>query len=123
MGLFNFKKEQKIDNNYYGGFIISKNITKNGVKAKWVFREQSSINNCNGWNIYSENDNQEYVSNPDNFEIVSAETISKFVPILLKIFDAPYGTDLTLIYEKDVVFTLIDTNSGNELTIEQILNK
>ncbi len=123
MGLFNFKKEKKIDNNYYGGFIISKNITKNGVKAKWVFREPSSIKACNGWNIYSENDNQEYVSNPDNFEIVSAETIIKFVPALLMIFDASYGTDLTLIYEKDVVVGFVDTKNGQDVTVDQILKK
>ena len=122
MGLFNFKKE-KTSNSYYGGFIISKNITKNGVKAKWIFREQSSIKECNGWNLYSENDDQEYISNPDNFEIVSAETIMKYVPALLKVFNAPYGTDLTLKYEKDVVVGFVDTNNGNDLTIDQILNK
>ena len=110
-------------NNNYGGFIISKNVTQNGVKAKWVFREQSSIKECNGWNIYSEKDNQEYISNPDNFEIVSAETIKKFVPVLLMIFDAPYGTDLTLKYEQDVVVGFIDTKEGNEITINQILKK
>ena len=123
MGLFNFKKDNKTDNSYYGGFIISKNITKNGVKAKWIFREQSSIKECNGWNLYSENDDQEYISNPNNFEIVSSETIEKYVPALLKVFNAPYGTDLTLKYEKDVVVGFVDTNNGNDLTIDQILNK
>ena len=121
MGLFDFKKKKKIDN--YGGFIISKNITQNGIKAKWIFREQSSIRECNGWNIYSENDNQEYVSNPQNFEIVSAESIIKFVPVLLMVFNAPYGTDLTLKYEKDVVIGFIDTKNGHDITVEQILNK
>lgn len=113
----------KINNNNYGGFIISKNITQNGVKAKWIFRETSSIKECNGWNIYSENDNQEYISNPNNFEIVSIESIKKFVPIILTIFNAPYGTDLTIKYENDVAIGFIDTKTGQDVTANQILKK
>lgn len=112
-----------MDNNNYGGFIISKNVTRNGIKAKWVFREQSSIKECNGWNIYSENDDQEFISNPNNFEIVSADTISRFVPVLLMMYNAPYGTDITLVYKEDVVVGFIDTNTGNEVTLDQIINK
>lgn len=107
-----------IDNNYYGGFIISKNITKNGFKARWVFRKESSIRECNGWNIYSESDTDEYVRNPDNFEIVSAETILKFVPELLKIYNAPYGTDLTMIYNNGVFVGFFDTYTGNKMVFK-----
>lgn len=106
-----------IDNSYFGGFIISKNITQNGAKAKWVFREKSSIKVCNGWNIYSENDNQEYVINPDNFEVVTAETILKFVPELLKIYHAPYGTDLTIKYNNGVFAGFIDTKTGKDISL------
>lgn len=106
-----------IDNSYFGGFIISKNITQNGVKAKWIFREESSIKVCNGWNIYSENDTQEYVINPDNFEVVTAETILKFVPELLKIYHAPYGTDLTIKYNNGVFAGFIDTKTGKDISL------
>lgn len=106
-----------IDNSYFGGFIISKNITRNGAKAKWIFREKSSINQCNGWNIYSENDNQEYVINSDNFEVVTAETILKFVPELLKIYHAPYGTDLTIKYNNGVFAGFIDTKTGKDISL------
>ena len=111
------------DNINYGGFIISKNITQNGVKAKWVFREMSSIKECNGWNIYSENDNQEYISNPNNFEIVSIESIKSFVPMILTIFNAPYGTNLTIKYENDVPIGFIDTKTGQDVTVDKVLKK
>lgn len=106
-----------IDNSYFGGFIISKNITQNGAKAKWVFREKSSIKVCNGWNIYSENDTNEYVSNPNNFDIVSAETILKLVPELLKVYNAPYGTDLTIKYSNGVFAGFIDTKTGKDISL------
>lgn len=107
-----------IDNSYFGGFVISKNITRNGAKAKWIFRKETSINQCNGWNIYSENDTQEYVSDPNNFEIVSAETISKVAPEILKVYNAPYGTDLTIIYNNGVFAGFIDTNTGKDISLQ-----
>ena len=107
-----------VDNIQFGGFIISKNITRNGAKAKWIFRQESSISQCNGWNIYSENDDQKYISDPNNFEIVSAETVSKFVPEVLKIYNLPYGTDLTLKYNNGVVVGFVDTKTGTDISIK-----
>lgn len=111
-----------IDNSLFGGFIISKNITRNGVKAKWIFRQESLISQCNGWNIYSENDDQQYISNPNNFEIVSAETISKFIPELLKIYNLPYGTDLTLKYNNGVLTGFVDTKTGKDISLNERRN-
>ena len=125
MSLFYFLKKNKDDkendNSNYGGFIISKNITNNGVKAKWIFREEPTKSNLNGWYLYSEKDDQDYISNPNNFEIVSASTIKQIVPVLLMIVNAPYKTDLTLKYEQDVVVGFMDTNTGKEMTIDEIL--
>lgn len=111
-----------IDNSLFGGFIISKNITKNGAKAKWIFRQESSISQCNGWNIYSENDGQEYISNPNNFEIVSAETISKIIPELLRIYNLPYGTNLTLKYNNGVLTCFVDTKTGKDISLNERMN-
>lgn len=107
-----------VDNIQFGGFIISKNITINGAKAKWIFRQKSSISQCNGWNIYSENDDQNYISDPNNFEIVSAETVSIFVPEVLKIYNLPYGTDLTLKYNNGVFVGFVDTKTGTDISIK-----
>lgn len=104
-----------IDNSYFGGFVISKNITKNGMKAKRIFRKESSIAQCNGWNIYSENDDQEYISNPSNFEIVTAETVARFIPEILNVFNAPYGTSLSVKYNNDVFVGFVDEKTGKDV--------
>ena len=104
-----------IDNSYFGGFVISKNITKNGMKAKRIFRKESSIAQCNGWNIYSENDDQEYIGNPSNFEIVTAETVSRFIPELLNVFNAPYGTSLSVKYNNGVFAGFVDEKTGKDV--------
>lgn len=98
--MFNiFKKSNpNINNSAYGGFVISKNVTKNGKKIRYSYRRPSNIPELNGWTIYSVDDDDAYVNDPSNFEIVNATTIYKIDPTMLKIFDAPYGTDLCWMY-------------------------
>ncbi|WP_143318639.1 DUF2185 domain-containing protein [Clostridium sp. HBUAS56017] len=110
----------KINNSEYGGFVVSKNIVS-GVPIRYSFREKSSIQQLNGWNLYSMNDDDEYVNNSNNFVILSAESISKVAPVVLEIFDAPYGTDLCWLYEEGVHIGFYDLAADRETTIDEIL--
>ncbi len=82
-----------INNDAYGGFIVSKNVY-NRIHVRYSFREKSSIQQLNGWNLLSEKDDDEYVKNPDNFMILNVESVLKIAPAILEIFNASYGTDL-----------------------------
>ncbi len=130
MGIFDKLKKskdnkgiEKIDASQYGGFMISKNITHNGKRIKYSYREQSSIPNLNGWTIYSEIDDDSYVSDPNNFEIVGATTISKISPIMLEIFNAPYGTDLSWVYNENGDIGFYDLKRDKDTTVKEILKK
>ena len=107
-------------NDAYGGFMVSKNVL-NGVPIRYSFRETSSIPQLNGWNLFSELDDDEYVNNPDNFVIVNAETIYSLAPQMLEIFDAPYGTDLFWVYEENIHIGFYDLVADKITSIEQIL--
>lgn len=109
-----------INNSEYGGFIVSKNIIE-GQLIKYSFREKSSIQQLNGWNFFSVKDDDEYINNADNFVILSAESIYKIAPVILEIFDAPYGTDLCWLYEKDVHIGFYDLVADKETSIEKII--
>ena len=109
-------------NEAYGGFLISKNVML-GIPVRHSFREKSTIESLNGWNLYSANDDDEYVSNPDNFIIVSAETIFTIAPVILEIFEAPYGTDLCWLYEDDVHVGFYDLISDKEVDISEIVSE
>lgn len=109
-----------INNSYYGGFIVSKNVLS-GIPIKYSFREESSIPELNGWNLYSLKDDDDYVNNSSNFVILSAESIQKIAPVILEVFNAPYGTDLCWMYEKGVHIGFYDLNSSREVTIDEIL--
>jgi hypothetical protein len=112
----------KIQNNDYGGFIVSKNIM-NGEPIRYSYREESAIPQFNGWTLYSIKDDEEYVNNSDNFVVLSASSIFEIAPVMLEIFDAPYGTDICWLYEKDVHIGFYDLKEDRETTIEEILNR
>jgi len=110
----------QIDNSRYGGFMVSKNVCR-GIPIRYSFREKSEIGALNGWNYYSEADDDEYVNDPDNFVILSAESMMKISKIPLILFNAPYGTDLCWLYEKGVLVGFYDLKADKETTIEEIL--
>lgn len=112
----------QINDDTYGGFIISKNVNK-GRPIRYSFREESSLPQLNGWTIYSCDDNDKYINNSKNFIVVSATTILKLAPIILEIFDAPYGTDLCWLYEGNTHIGFYDLADDKNTTIEEILGK
>ena len=123
------EKEKKavIDNDLYGGFIISENVLYNHVPIRYTFRQESTIPELNGWYIYSAIDDDEYVNNPDNFCIVSAETMFSIAPVFAEIFDAPYGTDLCWMYEEldgdPVLVGFYDLIGQREVSIDEIVGE
>lgn len=110
-----------VDNNYYGGFIVSNNIIK-GNLPKYSFREKSNLKQLNGWNLYSEIDDNDYVNKSHNFTILNAESLFKIVPVMQELFEAPYGTDLCWLYEDGVLTGFYDLKNDKDTTIQEILN-
>ena len=110
----------KINNNAYGGFIITKNVN-NGRPVRYSYREKKENPVLNGWVLLSCDDTQEYVNDTANFMIVGATTIHKLAPAMLEIFDAPYGTDLCWIYKRNKHIGFYDLIGDKEVTVDEIL--
>ena len=110
----------KINNDVYGGFIISNNVN-NGRPIRYSYREKKENPVLNGWVLLSCDDTEDYVNDPANFMIVGATTIYKLAPIMLEIFDAAYGTDLCWLYKKNKHSGFYDLVKDKEVTIEEIL--
>ena len=125
--MFNFKKKKvqeeikKIEDGNYGGFIISKNVW-NGVKIGYSYREKSAKAELNGWIIYSIQDDDAYVEDAGNFLIINATSMYQVDSLMLKIFDAPYGTDLCWQYNSKGDFIgFYDLVHNKNVTIKDIL--
>lgn len=110
-----------MDNSRYGGFVVSKNVL-NGKAIRYTYREKSNIQQLNGWHVLSEVDTDEYVNSPSNFMIVGASTIGEIAPVLLVIFNAPYGTDLFWKYKEGVLVGFYDLKKEKDVTIQEIMH-
>lgn len=113
----------KIDNSYFGGFVVSKNVIDKHQPIRYSFREKSLYDKLNGWTIYSALDDDEYVANPSNFVIVNATTLFTIVPVFYELYEAPYGTDICWMYEKGVLTGFYDLVNNEETDIKRILEK
>ena len=82
----------------------------------------NNILNKYGWTILSSIDDEEYISNPDNFAILGATSILQIAPVLLEIFPAKYGTDLFRLYKDSVHIGFYDLKSEREVTIMEEIN-
>lgn len=111
----------KLNNDAYGGFIVSQNIV-DGKMIRYSYREKSDIPQLNGWTLYSVEDNEEYVNNTKNFVVLSAESIFKIAPVFFEIFNAPYGINLCWMYEDNIHTGFYDLTYDKEISIAEILN-
>ena len=111
----------KIANEESGGFIISKNISS-GIPVRYSFREESQIPQLNWWIYYFFEEDDEYVVNSSNFEILSAQLVYKLSPLILQLFNVPYGTDLCWLYESDVLTGCYSLANDRKTTMSEILN-
>ena len=109
------------DDAAYGGFVVSNNVLA-GVPARFAVREPSDVPVLNGWTVYSDLDDDAYVSDPGNFSVVAASSVARLAPALLDAFDAPYGTDIALLYDGEGRFAGYWDNEGErEVTLAQVL--
>lgn len=113
----------EINNDDFGGFIVLKNVIE-GKLIRYTYREKSTIPQLNGWTIYSVADDDAYVNDPDNFVILSAESIQQISPLMIQIFNAPYGTDLCWQYDENGNFKdFYDLTKNKSVSLKKFLRK
>lgn len=97
-----------------GACIVSKNIINETGKLKWILREKSIDAVDNGWRFFSENDDDEYINNPDNLVVCDFNTVANIEPAILGIYELPIGSDLQLVSENGKI-RFVDNLTGKEV--------
>lgn len=104
-----------------GGFVVTKNV-RDGKAISFTYREGSRYLGLNGWFLYSVEDDDEYVKNTENFLILDTEAIGYLAPAMLEIYEAPFGTEVSWLYEGGVHKGFYDVKNKQETTVEEILS-
>lgn len=108
-------------NDGYGGFIVSKNITSGHSRISNAYREKREHPEENGWILYSEMDDEDYVSDGCNFTLLNMQQLYEIESLMWFLKDAPYGTDLAWMYEGDEIQGLWDLVAEKEVKINEVI--
>lgn len=79
-----------------GACVVSNNVLSGAGKLKWLVREESMNAMDNGWRFLSDIDDNEYLSDPENFSVATFNRVVEIEPAALGIFALPVGSDLEL---------------------------
>ncbi len=77
----------------YGGCIATDQITVEGKKVGYMYREDPSSEMDNGWRFFSGYETQEYMDEPDNHSIYDLNTIANYDPDIVPFIELPIGTE------------------------------
>ncbi|MCG1021459.1 DUF2185 domain-containing protein [Sutcliffiella horikoshii] len=97
-----------------GGSVVSKNILKNLGELKWCIKEEPINEVDNGWRFLSDIDTEEFLADASNMSICDWGTILEIEPAIIKIFDMPIGTEITLLTENNKKY-FVYTESGEKV--------
>lgn len=76
----------------YGSCIATDEITVNGNRVGFMYRENPDNEIDSGWRFFSGLENQEYIDEPSNLEIYDVNTIANYDPEIIMHLSAPIGS-------------------------------
>lgn len=92
---FLLKKEDiKLLTEIKGSCIASDKITVDGKKVGYMYRENPINEVDTGWRFFAGDEDEQYTSNPDNFEIYELNTICNYDQSIIPYLEKPIGTKL-----------------------------
>lgn len=102
-----------------GACLATKNVMTGAGRVRWMVREESQDPVDNGWRIFSDIDDEAYLSDADNFQIVDFNEVCAIEPALIGIWDLEVGSDLQIVDEGTGVF-VVDTPTGRVVPPENL---
>ena len=80
-----------------GGCCATDNITVDGMKVGYMYREEPDYPEDSGWRFFSGTEDQNYVDDQNNTMIYDVNTIANYDTDIIPYLDFPVGTELARI--------------------------
>ena len=84
-----------------GSCLVSDQITVDGNKVGFMYREESEEENDSGWRFLSGNETQDYIDDPNNSMIFEVNTVANYDPAIVPYLDSPAGVELERVENTD----------------------
>jgi hypothetical protein len=90
---FKLKKEQMERLAYgYGGCIASDQITVDGCRVGFMYREETSREHDSGWRFLSGFESEQYMADAGNHDVYDVNTIANYDREIIPLIDSPPGS-------------------------------
>lgn len=99
-----------------GGSIVSRNILDGKGRLRWLVREPQANPVDNGWRFFSDIDDEQFLSDPNNLQVVSFNTVADIEPAVIPLLNWPVGTDLELVRDGQRI-RFVDNTTGKPVTV------
>lgn len=76
----------------FGYVMAPKVLVSNQLKVRFMYREKPDNMNDSGWRLFSGDEDQKYVDNPNNIAIYDVNTILSFNRDIEQLLNSPVGT-------------------------------
>ena len=76
----------------YGSCIASVQITVDGKRVGYMYRENPDGSTDSGWRFFSGNESQSYADDAEHFEIYDVNTIANYDPGIIPFLDTDIGS-------------------------------
>lgn len=80
--------------NPMGGCYSTDQITVDGFKVGYMYRESPDFEGDSGWRFFSGFETQDYMDNPDNLAIYDVNTIANYDPSIIPYLELEEGAEL-----------------------------
>ena len=84
-----------------GGCFATDQITVDGFKVGYMYREEPDEETDSGWRFFSGTETQEYADNPDNIMFYAVNTIANYDNAIIPYLDSPYGSEFERVDNTD----------------------
>lgn len=75
-----------------GGCLATDQITVEGHRVGYLYRERPDHDRDSGWRFFSGRESDEYANDPANVAIYDVNTIANYDPEIIPLLDAPFGS-------------------------------
>lgn len=82
---------EKIITQPMGYALVTDRITVDGLPIGYMYRQTPDNKQDSGWRFFSGDEDEDYLDNPENIEIMNVNTIAHYDRSILPFLEEPYG--------------------------------
>ena len=95
-----------------GGALVSRNLLEGRGRLRWAFREAGANPADTGWRFLSAIDDDDYINDPANLQVVDYSTVIGLEPSLEKLYGLPVGAEFEFDVTPDGALRMVDSRLG-----------